>query len=113
MNDYRQLAVWHGTILGDDQVDDFKEFMLEHTQTRVEFAEMVYTLPDMVNGETVPDTGDRGDLFFYVHNEDIPQFSIQRFKIDSSPPRWWEDVLDNGGGTIYPQDVLEKYPKTW
>jgi len=27
--------------------------------------------------------------------------------------RWWEDVLGNGNGKLYDQDVLEAYPKTW
>ena len=112
MSDYNQLTVWSGVILEDDQVDDFKEFMLENFSARVDFAELVYTLPDMEGGEPVPDTGGRADVFFYVHDDDIPKFATSRFKLDPTP-RWWEDVLDNGGGKIYPQDVLEKYPKTW
>jgi hypothetical protein len=27
--------------------------------------------------------------------------------------KWWEDVLGNGNGVLYSQEVLEKYPKTW
>jgi hypothetical protein len=27
--------------------------------------------------------------------------------------RWWEDVLSNGGGVLYKEEVLIKYPKTW
>jgi len=27
--------------------------------------------------------------------------------------RWWEDVLGNGNGKLYPSEVLEKYSKTW
>jgi len=27
--------------------------------------------------------------------------------------RWWEDVLGNGGGNLYTEEFLEKYPKGW
>jgi hypothetical protein len=27
--------------------------------------------------------------------------------------KWWEDVLGNGNGVLYPENILEKYEKTW
>jgi hypothetical protein len=27
--------------------------------------------------------------------------------------RWWEDVLGNGNGKLYPTEILKKYNKTW
>ncbi len=110
---YRQLAVWAAVVLEDDEVEDFTEFMQENLDTRVKFSETVYTLPSMDDGEPVPDTGGRADLFFYVHNDDIPAFAIKRFALGDGCPRWWEDVLGNGDGDLYTQEVHSKYPKTW
>tara|TARA_R100000458_G_C8236835_1_gene216953 strand:- start:717 stop:1058 length:342 start_codon:yes stop_codon:yes gene_type:complete len=113
MEPYTQLAVWEGVVLEDHEVADFTEFMQENLGSRVKFSESVYTLPDMKTGEPVPETGGRSDLFFYVHNDDIPAFAVKRFGLGDGCPRWWEDVLGNGHGKLYPQEILDKYPKTW
>jgi len=49
-------------------------------------------------------------LFFRIHDEDVQKFSIARLVYGI---RWWEDVLGNGNEELYPQGILEKYPKTW
>jgi hypothetical protein len=38
------------------------------------------------------------------------KFAVPRLQIGI---RWWEDVLGNGGGELYPEFVLAKYPKIW
>jgi len=45
-----------------------------------------------------------------VHDEDIDKFAVPRLSMGI---RWWEDVLRNGNGVLYTEDVLEKYPMTW
>jgi len=106
MERFNQLAVWEGTILKDEEVSDFEKFFLEELKTRIKFLESVQTLPGQ-GGE-----GGRSDVFFKVHDEDLSAFALHRFGIQD-PPRWWEDVLNNGGAVIYPQEILKKYPKTW
>jgi len=50
------------------------------------------------------------DLFFYIADKDISKFAVPRLQMGI---RWWEDVLGNGNGKLYPREILEKYPKTW
>lgn len=106
MENFSQLCVWPATIVGQDEIKDFEEFFKDQMDVRVKYAEEVETLP--TEGE--PDTGGRNDVFFYVHDEDVEKFAIPRLRMGI---RWWEDVLGNGGGVLYTQEVLDKYPKKW
>jgi len=108
MKGFSQLCVWPGTIVGQDEIQNFENWFKEEFDCTVKYAEEVLTLPDP--GDTSGETGGRNDLFFYIKDEDITKFAIQRFKVSI---RWWEDVLGNGHGEIYPEHILEKYPKTW
>lgn len=106
MTDYKQLCVLEGTIVGDENVNDFETYFKEKMDVRVKYMEEIETLP-------TPDeegTGGRNDVFFYVHNDDIMRFAVPRMLMNI---RWWEDVLGNGNGVLYPESCLAKYPKTW
>lgn len=106
-NPFTQLCVWPGTLVGKEKIEEFTQFMSDNFYgTRIKYVEEVKTLPDVVNGKVVPDTGGRNDVFFYVHTDDLSKFSITRLAYGI---RWWEDVLGNGGGNIYPDSILEKY----
>lgn len=106
---YTQVCVMEGTTLGDSPVDEFEKFFKDQNYN-IKFLEEVTTLPDVEDGRVVEGTGGRHDLFFYIHNDDIVRFAVPRLQMGI---RWWEDVLGNGHGNIYPQEVLDKYPKTW
>ena len=113
---FSQLCVWPGVTLetennGKLSFQEFEEWVAENFNgTRIKMVEEVKTLPDMENGEPVEDTGGRNDLFFYVHEDDVMKFAVIRLQAGI---RWWEDVLGNGNGKLYNQDVLDRYPKTW
>lgn len=106
---YNQLCVWPGTILDDVSIKEFENWF-KGRGFRIRFCEVVVTLPDVVDGKKVKGTGGRHDVFFYIHDDDILKFSLPRLGMGI---RWWEDVLDNGDGCIYPKSVLEKYPYSW
>jgi len=112
--DYTQLVVWPATMLGDASAEDFEKFIKETFSCRAKFCEEVITLPDVVNGLFVEDTGGRHDLLFYVHNDDLGKFAVPRLAYGI---RWWEDVLDNmvnsTDAPIYSTDILKKYPYGW
>ena len=110
MAEFKQLCVWPGTYLGDTTVQGFEDFFKNEYGVTVKFAEEVKTLPDVEDGRVVEGTGGRHDIFFYIASEDISIFAIPRLAIGI---RWWEDVIGNGGGSIYPQSILDKYPVTW
>ena len=103
---FNQLCVWPGTVVGDSKKvqEDFVKFFKDELGVTVKYETEVKTLPD----ETGP--GGRNDLFFYIADDDISKFAVPRLSMGI---RWYEDVLGNGGGKLYPTEVLEKYEKTW
>lgn len=101
---YTQLCVIHGVIVGDENVVEFEKFILDEFGCRVKYECEVKTLPGQ-GGE-----GGRNDLFFYIHSEDIGKFAVPRL---SAGIRWWEDVLLNGNGELYTEEFLAKYQPTW
>lgn len=109
-NNYVQLCVIQGCYLGSTTPEQFEDDMKKSFQCDIKFAEQVKTLPDPNDFEKK--TGGRTDLLFYINSKDIPRFAVMRLRFGV---RWWEDVIAtcNGGGKIYPPEILEKYPKTW
>ena len=80
---------------------------------RIKFKCEVETLPDIENGKAVPDTGGRNDLFFYVHEDDIPKFALPRLQMGI---RWWEDVISYNrinNEHLYTDEFIEANPPTW
>ena len=79
---------------------------------RVKYKTEVLTNPDLdENGNEVPETGGRNDLFFYIHDDDIGKFAVPRL---SMCIRWYEDVVSyNDGAYLYPESFLEENPITW
>ena len=101
---FNQLCVWPGTVVGKDEITALEAFFKDEMDVTIKYETQVKTLPD----ETGP--GGRNDLFFYVADDDIGKFAVPRLSMGI---RWWEDVLGNGNGKLYPEEILEKYPKTW
>jgi hypothetical protein len=112
MENYKQLCVWPGTVLGDSTPADLEKFFLEELNTRVKYHTEVKTLPDLdESGNSVPETGGRTDLFFYVHSEDIGHFAVPRLGMGI---RWWEDVVGyNNNKHLYTEEFLNAHPLTW
>ena len=106
MANFNQLCVWEGTIVGKGNAQDFEKWLMEEFNVRAKYVEEILTLPT----EGVQGTGGRNDLFFYIHDEDIMKFAVKRLALGI---RWWEDVLGNGNGVLYPETILNKYPQTW
>ena len=109
MENFKQLCVWPGTIVGQDSIEEFEYVMEKEFGVRVKYAEEVITNPDP--GETIEQSGGRTDLFFWLHDEDVSKWAIQRLQLGI---RWWEDVISyNDNSYLYPQEVIDKYPVTW
>ena len=101
---FNQLCVLEGTLFPEGGVKEFHKFFKDEMGVRVKFENQVKTLPDEIG------PGGRNDLFFYIHDDDIGKFAVPRLSMGI---KWWEDVLGNGQGKLYPTEILEKYPKTW
>ena len=104
---FNQLCVMEGTTFPEGGVKEFHQFFKDEFDVRVKFENQVKTLP---NTPECTETGGRNDLFFYIHDDDIGKFAVPRLGMGV---RWWEDVLGNGNGKLYDNDVLEAYPATW
>lgn len=104
---FTQVCVWSGTVVGVDKVDEFILFMKDEFDVRIQYLEEIKTLPDTNDiGDVIPETGNRNDLFFVIHDEDAQKFAIHRLKAGI---RWIEDVLSstNYHCQIYPKRVFE------
>lgn len=112
MENYTQLCVWPGTTLGDNTPEELEGFFLNEMNTRVKYKCEVKTNPNLnESGKAIPDTGDRNDLFFYVHTEDIAKFAIPRLKMGI---RWWEDVVGyNDNRHMYMETFINDNKLTW
>jgi hypothetical protein len=102
MENFNQLCVWEGTVVGVDEVNEFEKFFKEDLGVRVKYSQEIETLPT----PNVEGTGGRIDVFFYIHNEDVTKFAVKRLALGV---RWFEDVLSNGGIKLYPNELLSKY----
>ena len=104
---FNQLCVLEGTLMPKGGARELEQFFEDEMGVDIRFETQVKTLPD--NPECTK-TGGRNDLFFYIADEDISKFAVKRLRMGI---RWWEDVLGNGNGKLYPSEILEKYSKTW
>lgn len=101
---FKQVCVWPGTIIKEEQIPDFHKFMKDELNTRTQFLETIITKPDVDDlGNNIPGTGGRHDVLFAVHSKDINNFSIKRLPLKIS---WVEDVLSNCN---YNQKIYPNY----
>ena len=104
--DFTQVCVWPATILPAEEVKEFEQWMLDEFGVRAQFLETITTSPDLdQDGQVVPETGEREDIFFAIHKQDIAKFAVPRLLVGV---RWVEDVLSetNYSSPIYPERVF-------
>ena len=112
MKNFNQLCVWPGTVLGVATPKDFEDFFKDEMGVRVKYHTEVETLPDVDdNGNALPNTGGRNDLFFFIHDNDIGKFAVERLQMGI---RWWEDVIVyNDNAHLYTEEFIEANPAGW
>jgi len=104
---FTQVCVWPSCIVGEDRIEEFEEFMREKFGIRVQYLEEIKTNPDKdVDGNIIEGTGNRNDLFFAIHDEDVGKFVIPKLMYGIS---WIEDTLASCNNTshLYPERVKE------
>lgn len=106
---FTQVAVWRGTVVGPEMVADFESFFDEEMSVRVQYLEEIKTYPDLLCGIPVEGTGGRNDVFFAIHKDDVGKFAGPRLGLDGGCS-WVEDVIANSA-EIYP-DRIREY-KSW
>ena len=106
-NQFNQLCVMQGCLMPKGGAKELETFFKDEMGVTVKFETEVKTLPDTPG---CTETGGRNDVFFYIADDDIGKFAVPRLSMGI---RWYEDVLSNGGGKLYPTEILEKYDKTW
>ena len=111
---FNQLCVWPGVIVGStpQEQEELVNFMKNEMGVRVKYHTEVETLPDLdSSGIAIPETGVRNDLFFFVHDEDVPKFAVPRLQLGI---RWWEDVIVyNDNSNLYTPEFIQANPPKW
>lgn len=110
---YHQIGIVQGMALAEKDIEDFEKFALEELGGKIKYLETVKTKPDIdENGNAVPGTGGRSDVFVAIHEDSIKtSFSIKRLQFGI---RWLEDVIKyNNHSYLYSTEILEKYPPKW
>lgn len=101
-NPFTTLVIWQGTVLKDEEIPKMIAWFGDMGY-RIKFMESTSTLPDRKNGVDVPNTGNRTDVLFYIHSEDISRFSI--FRVRTNDMKWWHDM----DKSIYTNEIRQKY----
>ena len=109
---FKQLCVLSGVIVGEEHVEDFEKFFLNDMGVRVKYLCELQTNPDKgENKKDVPGTGGRNDTMFYIHKDDVSNFAVKRMGMGI---RWWEDVVKyNDNSHLYSKEFLNTHPPTW
>jgi len=102
---FDQVCVWPGTLVGEHDIPEFEKWIADEFGVKVQYLEEIMTKPDTKDGQPVPETGGRNDLFFAVCSDDVGKFAVPRLRIGI---RWVEDVLAKGNyrSKIYPRRVF-------
>jgi hypothetical protein len=110
---YTQVCVWPGCVVVTDQdksqsqIENFVQLMLSELGVRVTYLEEVKTNPDTDSrGYKIEGTGNRNDLVFSVHDEDVMKFAVPRLQYGI---RWIEDVMSeiNHSSHLYPSRLRD------
>ena len=109
---YNQLCMWPGVTLEGSAPKELEDFFQDKMGVRVKYHAEVSTLPDLdSSGNQIPDTGGRSDLFFFIHDEDVPKFAVPRLQMGI---RWWEDVIKyNDNSHMYTEEFIKENPPKW
>ena len=95
MKKYNQLCVWPATVVGKDDVKDLEDFFKKEMDVRVKYKTEVLTNPDLdENGNEVPDTGGRNDLFFYVHVTHSYNIEHKDYHLIEGNPFYFQNYLN-------------------
>lgn len=102
---YKQLCLIRGLKLDFNQIESFEKTILKKIGVRIKYRAQIEVYPDPRKDEI------RNDLFFYVHEDDIIKFSIEKIFIGA---KWWEDVCHTDDAKmIYPEKFIESHPPMW
>lgn len=89
---FTQVYVADGLILNNEtEIQEFEELLKEKFDVRAKYLEQLKTFPDIDSiGCPIEGTGDRNDVFFTIHDEDVLKFKLPKFKMGAS---YLEDIL--------------------
>lgn len=104
---FTQVYVADGLILNNEtEIQEFEELLKEKFDVRVKYLEQLKTFPDIDSiGRPIEGTGNRNDVFFTIHDEDVLKFKLPKFKMGAS---YLEDILtycETTSKCLYPKRV--------
>ena len=106
---YTQLCIVQG--LGYDSTDPLHRATFDNmTKTKLGMKHPARIVGTVTTGPGQGGPGGRTDFFFLVHKDDVSNMTLARIAYGI---RWWDDVYDNGHGSLYPAAFLAAYPPSW
>ena len=110
---FTQVYVADGLILNNEtEIQEFEELLKEKFDVRAKYLEQLKTFPDIDSiGRQIEGTGNRNDVFFTIHDEDVLKFKLPKFKMGAS---YLEDILtycEITSKCLYPKRI-ENY-RSW
>ena len=98
MQEYKQLVLWLGTIVGEENINEFEEYFKNEYGFNVKYHSEFKLLNENKNN----------CVLFYIHSEDIPKFAL--FRLNTDDMKWFEDYVENNPSEIS-DDVWNIYNK--
>ena len=84
---YSRLAEWPGVVVPTDEVCDLEDGVMRIAGLKHNVKHLA-SVPMPIMG--------RGNVFFWVHDDDVAQFEAARSKLGA---RWWSDVPEDEKGS--------------
>lgn len=102
---YKQLCLIRDLKVGPENAENFEKIIFQKIGVRIRYRAEIEIYPYTKSDIT------RNDIFFYVHEDDIIKFSIEKMIIGA---KWWEDVYHTEETKkIYPEKFLNSHPPMW
>ena len=83
MENYKQLVIWLGTIVGKENIEEFENYFKSEFGFKVKYHSEFKLLNENQNN----------CVLFYIHSKCIPKFSI--YRLQTNDLKWFEDYVEN------------------
>jgi hypothetical protein len=117
MGGYDNKFIWAGVTLDNVSVEEekhiFERFILNMLNIRVKLLEIITTIPGYMESGHMVHEGNRTDILFSVHNDDMKSFEEYLGVLNMIPDNLvveWDKAVSYFGKYAYEDKVLQRHP---